>query len=363
MSDIQQISLPSPTESLKVCIERNPKLLQSIKDSPSRFRVLTGDRTTGALHVGHYFGSLKNRVLLQNWGVDVFVLLADYQAITDRNVTSGISNSVAQILLDYLAIGIDPAKSTIFSHSMIPALNQLMLPFLSVISMSELQKNPTVKDEIAMAGAQAVSGLMMTYPVHQAADILFCRGNVVPGGKDQLPHIELTRVIARRMNNLYFEGAPYFPETELLLSNAPLLLGLDGRKMGKSLNNAIFLGMSEDETAHLIKGAKTDSNRTISYDPDNRPEVSNLLLLCSLCLGVVPEQIAEEIGDGGAGTLKRKLTEALNEYFREIRTRRREIAEDMGYVFSVLREGNQKANAIADETLAAVRKGMRMVYY
>ncbi len=361
--DTASIHLPSATDSLRACIERNPALWKDLRDNPGRYRVLTGERTTGALHIGHYFGSLKSRVILQDWGVPLFLVLADYQAITDRTATEGIRDSVEAILLDYLAVGIDPDRSTMFSHSMVPSLNQLMLPFLSVVSMSELQRNPTVKDEIALTGTGSVSGLMMTYPVHQAADILFCHGNVVPGGKDQLPHIELTRLIARRVNNLYFDGEPYFPETELLLSNAPLLLGVDGRKMSKSLNNAIYIGASEDETARLIKGAKTDADRRITYDPEKRPEVSSLLLLYSLCVNRPPETLAEEIGDGGAAELKRRLTEAVNEYFRPIRQRRREFATDPAYVLSLLKRGNTRASEIADKTLNDLRVAMKMSYY
>jgi tryptophanyl-tRNA synthetase len=292
----------------------------------------------------------------------MFLILADYQAITDRSSSEAVKQSVREIILDYLAIGIDPERSTIFCHSMVPSLNQLLLPFLSVISMSELQRNPTVKEEIELSGTKSVSGLMMVYPVHQAADILFCKGNVVPGGKDQLPHIEVTRVVARRINRLYFGGTPYFPETELLLSDAPLLLGLDGRKMGKSLNNAIYIRMSEDETARLIQGAKTDSERRITYDPLLRPEVSNLLLLCSLCTGQSPDDIAADIGDKGAAELKRRLTDAVNEYFREIRQRRLQFAADDAYVWSVLRSGNERANRIADATLEDLRTAMGMSY-
>lgn len=358
-----EIRLPNQTESLSRCVRRSPELWKELKSTPERYRVLTGERTTGALHIGHYFGSLKSRLTLQDWGVELFLILADYQAITDRNSTDAIKNSVNEIILDYLAIGIDPKRSIIFCHSMVPSLNQLLLPFLSVVSMSELQRNPTVKDEIKLSGAKSVSGLMMTYPVHQAADILFCKGNVVPGGKDQLPHIEVTRLIARRINKFYFGGKSYFPEPELLLSNTPLLLGLDGRKMGKSLNNAIYLRMTADETSRVIQAAKTDAKRQITYDPVNRPEVSNLLLLCSLCTNQPPEKIADEIGDKGAVELKQRLAEAVNEYFREIRRRRIEFASDQGYVWSVLRNGNKQANQIADATLDDLRTGMGMTYY
>lgn len=172
---------------------RSAELEQQIQQDPGRFRVMTGDRPTGALHLGHYFGTLHNRVRLQDLGVDVFVIIADYQVLTDRDVADRLTEHMEGMLLDYLAIGIDPARTTIFNHSAVPALNQLMLPFLSLVSVAELNRNPTVKDEIAHSRQSAVSGLMFTYPVHQAADILFCKGNLVPVGQDQLPHLEVTR--------------------------------------------------------------------------------------------------------------------------------------------------------------------------
>lgn len=355
--------LENGTDSLQACISRSPNLWEEIKTTPHRYRVLTGERTTGALHIGHYFGSLKSRVTLQNWGVEMFLVLADYQAITDRNSTEKLKERIHDIILDYLAIGIQPDKTTIFCHSMIPLLNQLMLPFLSVVTMSELQRNPTVKEEIALSGMKSVSGLMMTYPVHQAADVLFCKGNVVPGGKDQLPHIEITRLIARRINNLYFDGKEFFPEPELLLSESPLLLGTDGRKMGKSLNNAIYLKMTNDETAKMIKKAKTDTEKDISYDPINRPEVSNLLRLYSCCTGASPEIIADQIGNRGASELKKSLVEVVNEYFKPIRERRLIYATEKGYIWDLLKEGNRYANEIAEQTMRDLKKAMHMLYY
>ena len=351
------------TESLKRCIQRSPALWKEMQEKPSRFRVLTGERPTGALHIGHYFGSLKSRVQLQEWGVELFLILADYQAITDRKSTESIRSSVRDIILDYLAIGIDPQKATIFCHSMVPSLNQLLLPFLSLVSMSELQRNPTVKDEIALLGTRSVSGLMMTYPVHQAADILFCKGNVVPGGKDQLPHIELTRSIARRINRDYFHGEAYFPEPELLLGDVTMLLGLDGLKMGKSMHNSIQIKMSADETAQLIKGAKTDSERNITYDPVQRPEVANLLLMYSLCTGIEPEVIAGRIGSQGASVLKKELTEVINDYFQPMRERRKLYEQDEALVWEILKQGNLKANQVADTTLHDLRAAMHMQYY
>lgn len=353
----------SENRSFRAVQERNPALWEKIRASPKDFRVLTGERPTGRLHIGHYFGTLRNRVHLQEMGIETFIVIADYQALTDRGAGPELRRNVHDVVLDYLAVGLDPGAGTrIFCHSHIPDLNQLLLPFLSVINVSELQRNPTVKDEIAQTGQKTVSGLMFTYPAHQAADILFCRANLVPGGRDQLPHIELTRSIARRLNERYFEE-PFFPEPELLLSNAPLILGLDGRKMGKSLNNAIFLASTADETATLIKKAKTDSDRTITYDPEGRPEVANLLLVASLCLDKTPETVADEIGDGGAKVLKATLTEAVNEYFREIRAKRSALAADPAVIVDVLREGNDAANAVATRTLDAVRGAMGMDYY
>src|SRR5450755_3782030 len=230
--------------------------MELIYGGAGQARILTGDRPTGALHLGHYFGTLRNRVRLQDLGAEVFVLVADYQVLTDRDTADHLDDYVTGLVLDYLAIGIDPARSTIFAHSAVPALNQLMLPFLSLVTTGELRRNPTVKDEIARSRQSSVSGLMFTYPVHQAADILFCKANLVPVGQDQLPHLELTRLIARRFNERYPGGGSLvFPEPDALLSPAPLLLGTDGGKMGKSRGNAIALRATADETARLIKGA------------------------------------------------------------------------------------------------------------
>jgi tryptophanyl-tRNA synthetase len=321
-------------------------------------RILSGDRPTGPLHLGHYFGTLQNRVRLQDAGAELFVLIADYQVLTDRDRAQRPDEAAIGLVLDYLAIGVAPHRSVIFAHSAVPALNQLILPFLSLVSVPELSRNPTVKDEIAHSRQAAVSGLMFTYPVHQAADILFCKANLVPVGRDQLPHLELTRTIARRFNERY---GPVFPEPDALLSAAPLLLGTDGGKMSKSRGNAIALRASADETARLIKGAKTDSARHISYDPDARPEVSSLVLLAALCLDRDPAAVADEIG-GGAARLKAVLTEAVNERFAPIRARRAELAGHLGYVRQVLRDGCETAREIGNATLDEVRAAMGMAY-
>jgi tryptophanyl-tRNA synthetase len=335
--------------------------LEGLIDADARvFRILTGDRPTGPLHLGHYFGTLRNRVRLQDLGAEVFVLIADYQVLTDRDTAERLDEHVTGLVLDYLAIGIDPARTVIFAHSAVPALNQLLLPFLSLVSVPELNRNPTVKDEIAHSRQSAVSGLMLTYPVHQAADILFCKANLVPVGQDQLPHVEITRVIARRFNQRF--GAPVFPLPDALLSDAPLLLGTDGAKMSKSRGNAIPLAATADQTAGLIRGARTDAIRHITYDPDARPGVSSLVLLAALCLGRDPREMAADIGGGGAAALKRTLTAAVNETLAPIRARRAEYARDLGYVRQVLRDGNERANQLAAATLAEVRTVMGMGY-
>jgi tryptophanyl-tRNA synthetase len=240
----------------------------------------------------------------------------------------------------------------------VPSLNQLVLPFLSLVTEAELHRNPTVKAETAASG-RALSGLMLTYPVHQAADILFCKGNLVPVGKDNLPHVEITRTIARRFNERY---GTVFPEPEPLVTASPEVPGVDGRKMSKSYGNAIALGMTEDETAAVIRRARTDGERRIAFDPVARPGVSALLTTASLCTGTPTEVIADEIGDRGSSELKRVATEAVNERFADHRRRRSALATDPDVIESVLRVGIDRANGIADQTLGEVRDRMGMHY-
>jgi tryptophanyl-tRNA synthetase len=341
--------------------ERSDRLWEKVSDNPGKFRMLTGDRPTGRLHIGHYFGSLKNRVELQNLGVNTVVLIADYQVITDREMGEAVRDNTLNLAIDYLAAGIDPSKTIIFNHSQIASLNQLLIPFLSLITESELLRNPTVKAEHEASG-RSLSGLLLTYPVHQAADILFCNADLVPVGKDQLPHIEVTRTIAKRFNKTYKDDVFKLPSA--LLSNVSLLNGLDGRKMSKSFNNAIELGMSADETATLIKKAPTDSDRNITFDPENRPGVSTLLTYASLTStwdgssGKTETEIAAEIGDKGGGELKRIVTESVNEFLRPHRERRAELEQDLGYVEQVLRKGNEQANEIGEQTLSKVKNAM-----
>jgi tryptophanyl-tRNA synthetase len=353
---------PSADASYADAEARSARLEEALHRDPGAHRVMTGDRPTGPLHLGHYFGTLQNRVRLQEFGVQMFVLIADYQTITDRDSPQSLPDDVDALVADYLAVGIDPERSTVFAHSQIEALNQLFLPFLSLLSVAEIARNPTVKDEMTSSGQSAMSGLMFTYPVHQAADILFCKGTAVPVGKDQLPHLEVARVVARRFNRRYSPERPYFPEPDALLSDAPILLGTDGQKMSKSRSNSIPLGATADETSRLISRAKTDFERHITYDPVNRPEVSNLVLLAALCSDAKPEAIADEIGDGGAAKLKRTVTEAVNEYFRDIRRRRAELVRDRGHLRRVLLTGTERARDVAAGTLVDVKKLMHTQY-
>ena len=316
--------------SLARSIARSAEIEADIAVNPGRYRMFTGVRPTGNMHLGHYFGTMHSWKTIQDAGVETWILVADYQVITDRD-------------------GVGPIRERV----------------LSLVTESELHRNPTVKSELEATDGRAMSGLMLTYPVHQATDILFCQANLVPVGKDQLPHLEQARLIAQRFDKRYGRAVkdhPVFRRPEALLSQAPMLLGLDGEKMSKSRGNTIALRMSADETAKALKKAKTDSARVITYDPTNRPEVSNLLMLASLCGAGAPEDIAERIGDGGAGTLKKVTTEAVNEFFSPIRARRAELAANEDYLLEVLGQGNARANEVANRTLDDVRTAMQMNY-
>ena len=364
MSEVLNLDI---NKSYEAAVVRSKKIEEDLVKNPKKYRVLTGDRPTGHLHIGHYFGSLQNRVRLADMGVPTMILIADYQVLTDHDAFDKISQNTKQLVIDYLAAGIDPSKQDviIYPHSYVPEANQLMIPFLTLVSNAELSRNPTVKEEIQAAGLTNVNAGMYTYPVHQAVDILFCKGNVVPAGKDQLPHIEMARTIASRFNKKFCTDTgkePVFPLPEVLLSKTPMILGLDGsQKMSKSRGNAIMLSATEDETAKLIKKAKTDQDRNITYDPVNRPEVANLLSLISLCTGEEPESIAQRIGDGGGGMLKKVLTEAMNEKLRPLRQKRAQLEADPAYIRQVLLDGSKKAREIGIKTLEEVRERMNML--
>lgn len=345
-------------DSYDATLARMPRLRADVDANPGNYRMLTGERPTGRLHLGHLFGSVLERVSLQDKGIETFIILADYQVITDRDTSANVKDNVREAILDYLAAGIDPAKTTIFTHSSVPALNQLLLPFLSLVTDSELRRNPTVKSEFE-ASDRPLSGLLLTYPVHQAADILSCKGNLVPVGKDNLPHVEITRTIARRFNERYGQ---VFPLPEAMVTDTPEVPGIDGRKMSKSYDNSIALGMNEDETTRLIRKARTDSDPHIGFDPERRPGVSALLTTAAYCSGQTEQAIAEELGDAGAGALKATTAEAVNEYLSEHRSRRRQLETDRTYVDGILADGNERANAVAESTLAEVRAAMGMDY-
>ncbi len=363
MKTEQEIPENLSYDTFAASVQRSKALEADIAKNPRNHRVLTGDRPTGDLHIGHLFGSLLNRVRLSKLGVDSFIVIADYQVLTDRDVFDRISECTVNLAIDYIAAGLNPDDGNvfIFPHSCVPELNQLLLPFLNLVSIAELERNPTVKEEIEAAKMARMNAGMFTYPVHQAADILFCKSTAVPVGKDQLPHIELTRTIARRFNARYAPEKPVFLEPQGLLSNAPTILGLDGnKKMSKSRNNSVTLKATEDETAKIIKTAVTDSERLITYEPERRPQVANLLEIASYAGGGRPEAIAEAIGDGGAGKLKALLTEQLNEFLRPLRTRRRELEKDIPYVRKSIDKGIERARAVGEQTLLEVRDVMNM---
>lgn len=367
MSTTTEDALANSTNdaSLKRSLARSAEIDAEISKDPSHFRMLTGARPTGNLHLGHYLGTLRNWVTLQDRGVETWALIADYQVITDRDGVGPMKERVLSLLADYLAAGLDPERTVMFTHSSIPALNQLLLPFLSLVTESELHRNPTVKSELEATGGRAMTGLLLTYPVHQAADILFCQANIVPVGQDQLPHIEQTRVVAQRFEKRYGHAGsdrPIFRRPDALLSEAPYILGTDGQKMSKSRHNTVELGMTAEETAKILKKAKTDSDRVITYDPENRPEVASLLLIASLATGDSPQEIAERIGDKGAGTLKMLVIDAVNAMLEGHRRRRAELLADPGHLLDVLHDGNRRANVVADQTLHRVLAAMNMDY-
>jgi tryptophanyl-tRNA synthetase len=227
-----------------------------------------------------------------------------------------------------------------------------------LVSEAELHRNPTVKAEL-LASRRSMSGLLLTYPVHQAADILGQHGTLVPVGKDQLPHVELTRLIARRFNDRY---GPVFAIPEALLSATPAVQGIDGAKMSKTRGNTIPLGASEDETADIIRSARSDGLRRITFDPVSRPQVANLLTIVAALTGSDPRLIAEQVGDGGSAALKTLATAVINDSLRQLRRRRLELLTDVGYLDGVLLDGSARATATAVGTLDLVRRAMGMDY-
>ena len=335
--------------------------------------ILTGDRPTGKLHIGHYVGSLKNRVLLQEEDkYDMFVFLADQQALTDHaKDPHTIVESIGNVALDYLAVGLDPSKSTIFIQSQIPELAELSMYYMNLVSLARLERNPTVKTEIAQKGfGESIPTGFLVYPIAQAADITAFKANYVPVGTDQKPMIEQTREIVRSFNNAYncdvlVEPEGIYPENE----RAGRLPGLDGNaKMSKSLNNGIYLADDADTLRKKIMSMYTDPNHIRVEDPG---KIEGNMVFHYLDVFGRPED-AQEIAEmkehyqrGGLGDVKTKryLLEILERELGPIRERRIEFAKDMGEVYNMLQKGSEKAREVAGQTLSEVKGAMGLNYF
>ncbi len=335
--------------------------------------ILTGDRPTGKLHIGHYVGSLKNRVRLQNTGdYNTFIMIADQQALTDNaRDPEKIRKSLHQVALDYLAVGIDPKKSTIFVQSQIPALSELTMHYLNLVTIARLHRNPTVKTEIKQKKfGESVPAGFFIYPVSQAADITAFKANLVPVGNDQKPMIEQTREIVRSFNHAYncdvlVEPEGIYPEHE----GAGRLPGLDGNaKMSKSLNNGIYLADDADTLRKKVMSMYTDPDHIRVEDPG---KIEGNMVFHYLDVFGRPED-AQEIAEmkehyqrGGLGDVKTKryLLEILERELGPIRERRLEYAKDMGEVYNMLQKGSEKAREVAGQTLSEVKAAMGLNYF
>ncbi|MDP2663829.1 MAG: tryptophan--tRNA ligase [bacterium] len=327
-------------------------------------RLLTGDRPTGKLHLGHYTGSLRNRVQLQD-EYESFIMVADVQALTDNfSHPEKVRESVYEVVLDNLAVGVDPDKVTFFIQSQIPEIAELTVFFSNLVTVSQLERNPTVKEEIASKGSIFKDGNVtfgfLGYPVSQAADILFCKAELVPVGEDQLPMIEQTREIAKKFNKYYGE---VFPLPKPLLSKIGRLKGLDGRKMSKSFDNAIYLSDSREEIARKVMPAKTDNENSIIFDPENRPDISNLILYYQIATGAAIKDIEKEFaGVESYKLFKEKLVDVLDKFLEPIRKRRAAYAADMNAIQDILEKGKVRASEEAQKTMELVRKAMKLDY-
>ena len=322
--------------------------------------LFSGMQATGTLTLGNYLGALKNWVTLSD-EYECFYSVVDMHSITVRQDPATLRKRARALLTLYIAAGLDPEKNCIYYQSHVSGHAELMWILNCFTYMGELNRMTQFKDKAAKHADNINAGLF-TYPVLMAADILLYQADVVPVGKDQLPHLEMTRTIARRFNEKFCKNCePIFPMPQALLSKTPSIMGLDGnQKMSKSRGNAIMLCATEDETAKLIKKAKTDAERFITYDPVNRPEVANLLQLISLCTDEEPGDIAQRIASGGGGMLKNELTQALNEKLRPLRQKRLQLEKEPAYIQDVLKNGVKKAREIAEQTLCEVRKAMNM---
>ena len=329
-----------------------------------KMKILTGDRPTGSLHLGHYVGSLENRVKLQD-EYDCYFIIADYQVLTDHlTETSQIEENIKQVVLDYLSVGIDPEKSTIFIQSKIPEIAELTMYFSMMVSRARVQQNPTVKEELKNAEkAGRISEVtygFIGYPISQAADILFVRAHLVPVGEDQLPHIEQTREIARKFNRLFGE---VFPIPEALVGKVALLPGLDGRKMSKSLGNAIYLSDGPDIVETKVKSAITDPAK-IRLADKGHPDICNVFQYHKAFNRTESQDIEEKCTSGQLGCVacKKRLIEVLNTFLGPIREKRSYYEKREDLIKNILTVGNRKTKKEAEETLQLVREVMHFDY-
>lgn len=328
--------------------------------------VLTGDRTTGALHLGHYIGSLRARVQLQHEARQ-FLLLADTQALTDNvGRHQKVTENVVEVALDYLAVGIDPAKSTVFIQSQVPELAELSQYLLNLVTVARLERNPTIKEEIRLRGFERdIPAGFLTYPVSQAADITAFKATHVPVGDDQLPMIEQTNELVRRFNHTV--DRQVLVECAAVLSPVARLPGIDGRaKMSKSLGNAITLSASPDEITKAVNDMYTDPNHLRVSDPG---QVEGNVVFAFLDAFEPDTQKVSELkahyrrGGLGDSVVKRVLNERLQTLIEPIRTRRRELQNDRAEVLAVLRRGTMRAREVAAQTLSEVKGALGLTYF
>ncbi|MBS0620173.1 MAG: tryptophan--tRNA ligase [Verrucomicrobia bacterium] len=328
-------------------------------------RILTGDRPTGPLHLGHYVGSLKNRVMLQQT-YEQFIMIADVQALTDNfENPQKVRDNVLQVALDYLAVGIDPTQSTLFIQSLIPALYELTVYYLNLVTWNRLKHNPTVKQEIVQKGyGESVSAGFMVYPVSQAADITAFKAELVPVGEDQLPMIEQANEIVRHFNRIYKKEV--LVESEALIPKFARLPGTDGKaKMSKSIGNCIYLSDSADTISKKVKGMYTDPQHLRVEDPgkvEGNPVFTYLDAFDPDAQAV--EALKEHYQRGGLGdsVVKKRLNEVLQTFLEPIRKRREELAQDPSHVMFLLLQGTERAREAANQTLQEVRQAMCLNY-
>ena len=333
--------------------------------------ILTGDRPTGKLHLGHYIGSLKNRVALQDSDkYEPFVMIADMQALTDNaHNPQKIRDNLIEVALDYLAVGLDPSKTTIFVQSQIPALSELTMYYMNLVSISRVERNPTVKTEIKQKNfGEGVPTGFVVYPISQASDITAFKAKLVPVGEDQLPMIEQTREIVRSFNSTYHVDCLVEPEAMLPDDNLSRRLpGIDGNaKMSKSLNNGIYLSDDEETVLQKVMSMYTDPNHIHVEDPGNIEgnTVFEYLDVFADDKSYV-EQLKQQYQAGGLGDVKVKkyLFEVLNDLLKPIRERRAELAKDLPAVYQMLRDCSDRANQVANQTLAEVRAAIGINYF